>query len=81
MADVMWVKWPKDLSAENKSRKTDDALNLTRNPRQWSHHFNKEKLSTDGYASGDPGCTAWTDWEKLLAQGKDQKGTDLRSPG
>ena len=65
MADVTWLKWPKDLcrgktegidrcKREEKMGKNVDMLNLTRNFRLCSDHVNKEKIGANGYMSGDP---------------------------
>ena len=71
MADKMWVKQPKDLSMQRRwkpsiryERKAEtgenvDMVNLTRNFRGCSHHFHKEKISTDGYRSSDPVYFTW----------------------
>ena len=59
MADVMWVKWLKDLSVQrrwkaliwhdgkDKAGKHVDVLNLTRNSRLCSHPLDKEQISID----------------------------------
>ena len=81
MADVTWVKSLKDLASQrrwkpligherkDKTGKNVDVQNLTRDPRLRSC-FNKEKISTDGYASSDPVYFAWTNQTKSLAQGR-----------
>ena len=45
-------------------------LNLTRHSRLRSHHFNKEKISTDNYTSGDPAYVAWNNRRKPLVWGR-----------
>ena len=56
MAEVAWVKRPKDWSEEegkNKMGKNVVVLSL--------HHFHKETMSADGYMSGVPDyCTGIT---------------------
>ena len=47
--------------------------NLTRNFRLHSHHFDKEKISTDGYTSGDPVHFAWNNWRKPLVRGRPER--------
>ena len=81
MTDLTWMKWMKDLSAQrrwktlihcerkDKTGKNVDVLNLTRNSRLCSCHFDMEKISTDSYTSGDPVCFAWTNWKKHLVWG------------
>ena len=60
MADVMRVKWPKrwrvliQHERKDKTEQNVDVLNFTTNFRLCSHHFDKEKISTDGYMIGDP---------------------------
>ena len=44
-----------------------DMLNLTRNFRLCSHCLFKEKISTEGYRSGDPVLFAWNNQRKPLA--------------
>ena len=39
----------------------------------YSQHFNKEKISTDGYTSGHPVYFAWKSWWKPLVRGRPEK--------
>ena len=50
--------------------KNVNLLNLTWNSRLCSRHLEKDKISTDGYSSGDPVYFAWNNWKKPLAQGR-----------
>ena len=64
VANVMWVKWLraqkrwKELiqrERKDKMEKNVDVLNLTRNSRLCSCHFNKEKIIIDGSTSDPEG--------------------------
>ena len=90
MAEVMWVKWQKDLSAQrrwkaliwcerkDKIGKNVNMLNFTSNSRLCFHHFDKEKIGTDGNTRGDPVYFVWNNWRKLLVWKKDRKvGMDI----
>ena len=75
-------KWPKDLSEQrrwealiwwagkDKTGKNLNVLNLTRNFRLCSCHFDNENISTHGYTTGDPVYFAWDEWGKPLAWGR-----------
>ena len=76
MPDVTWLKWPTDqrqceamMMRKDKMRKNVSVLNLTRNYRPCSCHFDKKKISTDGYMRGDPVYFVWNNWKKPLVQG------------
>ena len=43
---------------------------FTKNSRLSSCHFDRKKINTDSYMSGDPVYFAWNNWRKLLMQGK-----------
>ena len=64
--DPTWVKRLKDLAQRRWKalRKNVLMLNLTRNASVNSHHFGKEKISTDVYMGGDPDNFAWNNWGK-----------------
>ena len=76
MADVSWVKWPKDRTTQNRWKRlirrdgkdksgrhvVVDKLNITRRSRLCSFHFDKEHINTWGIASSDPVYFAWNDW-------------------
>ena len=58
MADVMWIKWPNDLSAQRRWKtlirlKGKDKMEKL-NKRNVRLCFDKEKISADGYTAGDP---------------------------
>ena len=88
MADVTWVKWPKDLSVQrrwtaliscerkDKIGKNVDLLNLARNSRICSHHFDREKISMDVLIFSQ--LHKW--WSCLFCL-EDWKITELQSPG
>ena len=64
---------------KDKTQKNVDVLNLTRNFRLCSHHFDNKKIITDSYTSGDPVCFAWSNYGNTLAW-EDRKGFVLQSP-
>ena len=85
MANVTWVKWLKDPSVQRRWKtliqrerkdetgKNVDVLNLTRNSRLCSRHFKKERISTDGYMSGDPVYFAWNNQRKPQVWGRQER--------
>ena len=77
---LTWVKWQKDLPVRRRWKVLIRRL-LTWNPRLCSRHFNKEKISSDGYRSSNPAYFAWDNWGKPQARRKDRKGTSLQIPG
>ena len=84
MAEVMWVTWPRDLPAQRRWKplvqrvrkdnrgKNVNVLILTRKSRLRSCYFNKEKISTADYTSGDPVCFVWNN-RKPLEQGRPER--------
>ena len=62
--------------------KNVEVLNLTRNCRLCYQQFDREKVSTDGYASGDPVYFAWNNWWKPQKTRKTHicKAPDERCP-
>ena len=77
MDDMAWIRSVHQrrnvlIRCERKSKaeKNVNALNLTRNSRLCSHHFSKEKISTDSYTSGD----------LVRFARNNKKGTDLQIP-
>ena len=69
------MEGPDSARGEGKKPKNMDVLNLRRNSRLRSSHFDKEKISTDGYMRSDRVYFAWNNWGKPLAWGKDWKDT------
>ncbi len=58
MADVIWVKFPKENERRDRWKrlvqlKLKDGL-IGRHSRICSRHFLKENIDVEGYASGDP---------------------------